>query len=117
MSLAARTVSSPAKGEKWQTVLLIEIQVGNATPFSIFFFEFLNMSAVCLPPQTHCSGILRNEFFNSCIEESTTQMNSFYGFDDLQKIWNNFFFNLKVAAQHCGIPRLIGQQSKRKGSE
>jgi len=54
MSLAARTVSSPAKGEKWQTVLLIEIQVGNATPFSIFFFEFLNMSAVCLPPQTHC---------------------------------------------------------------
>jgi hypothetical protein len=46
MSLVARIVSSPAKGEKWQTVLLTETQVGNAMPFSIFFFEFLNMSAV-----------------------------------------------------------------------
>jgi hypothetical protein len=44
--LVARIVSSPAKGEKWQTVLLTETQVGNAMPFSIFFFEFLNISAV-----------------------------------------------------------------------
>jgi hypothetical protein len=48
MSFSEIVVSSFARGEKWQTTLLMEMHVGNATPLSIFFLAFLYTLPVCL---------------------------------------------------------------------
>jgi hypothetical protein len=47
---SSNTVSSLARGEKWQIVLLTDMQVGKATILSIFFFffAFLYTLLVCL---------------------------------------------------------------------
>jgi hypothetical protein len=46
---SSNTVSSLARGEKWQIVLLTDMQVGKATTLSIFFFfAFLYTLLVCL---------------------------------------------------------------------
>lgn len=58
ISPASNNVSSLDSGEKWQTVLFTEMQVGNATPLSIFFLTFLYTFPVCLQPQpNHLSSI------------------------------------------------------------
>ena len=41
ISFSSRTASSVASGEKWQTVLFTDTQVGKAMPLSIFLFAFL----------------------------------------------------------------------------
>lgn len=48
ISPSSNTVSSLASGEKWQTVLFTEMQVGKATPLSIFLLTFLYTFPVCL---------------------------------------------------------------------
>lgn len=48
ISPSSSTDSSLASGEKWQTTLLTDKQVGKATPLSIFFFTFLYMLPLCL---------------------------------------------------------------------
>uniref|UniRef100_A0A2P2LUZ7 Proliferation-associated protein 2G4-like n=1 Tax=Rhizophora mucronata TaxID=61149 RepID=A0A2P2LUZ7_RHIMU len=62
ISPSSNTTSSLASGEKWQTVLFTEMQVGKATPLSIFLFTFLYTLPVCslinASPFSHTSTIL-----------------------------------------------------------
>lgn len=55
-SPSSNTISSLASGEKWQTVLFTEMQVGKATPLSIFLLTFLYMLPVCLHICTKTTG-------------------------------------------------------------